>query len=67
MKLIRSDSRLLEVRDVGSVVCRLEAPSASIKCHGWHLLEDSEARALVRELAAAQRDPARRTPRARLV
>jgi hypothetical protein len=53
MKLLRCNGRELEVRDVGPVVCRLAAGAAPIKLHGWHLLDNDAARALLRDLVEA--------------
>jgi hypothetical protein len=54
-KLVKCDGKLLEVRDVGDVICTLAANGAPIKLHGTVILEDDAARDLVRELAAAQK------------
>lgn len=50
MKLLYCDGSVLEVRDVGPVVFRLRAGRAPIKRHGYEILEDEAARAVVREL-----------------
>lgn len=52
MKLIACDGRRLEVRDVGPVIVELRAPGVPIKAHGTRVVEDAEARALLRELLA---------------
>ena len=52
MKLIHSNGKLLEVRDVGPVVFRLRAGEIPIKVNGHHLMEDDAARDLLRELLA---------------
>lgn len=52
MKMIHSNGRELTVRDAGPVLMRLRAGPAPIKCNGWNLLEDDEARDLVRRLLA---------------
>jgi hypothetical protein len=53
MKLLRCDGRLLEVRDVGPVIFRLAATAVPLKLHGWRLMEDAEARELIRSLKEA--------------
>jgi hypothetical protein len=53
MKLLHCNGRELEVRDVGPVVFRLTAGGAPIKLHGWQILDDDAARALLRELREA--------------
>ena len=60
MRLIRSDGRVLEVRALGPVVYRLEAARVPIKLHGSFILDDAEARELIRRLAQAQRSEAPR-------
>lgn len=51
MKILSCDGRLLEVRDAGPVVFRLKARDVPIKpAGGMRLVEDSEARALLRSL-----------------
>lgn len=50
MKLIVSNGKHLEVRDVSDVIFRLTANSIPINKHGYFLLEDNEARDLLREL-----------------
>ena len=52
MKLVHCDGRTLTVRDAGPVVFRMVARDAPIKVNGWRLLEDDDARALLRELLA---------------
>jgi hypothetical protein len=54
MKLVICDGRKLEVFDVGAAVYRLSAGATPIRLHGHFLLEDDEARDLVRDLAKAQ-------------
>lgn len=51
MKLIHGNGTMLEVRDVGEVLIRLRQREggAPIKVHGYRLLDDDAARALVRE------------------
>jgi hypothetical protein len=44
MKLIKSNGRRLEVRDVGDVVYELISNGVPIKLHGTILLDDEEAR-----------------------
>lgn len=53
MKLIACDGRRLEVRDVGPILIELRAPGVPIKVHGTRVVEDVEARALLRELLAS--------------
>lgn len=49
MKLIRCNGKVLEVWDIPSpAILRLSAGPAPIKAHGWHLLEDDLARAMIR-------------------
>jgi len=55
MKLIKSNGRRLEVRDVGEVVYELISNGVPIKLSGTILMTDDEARVLVRELIAAQK------------
>lgn len=51
MKIIHCDGRTLEVRDAGPVIMRLLAPPGQpIKLNGWRLLEDDEAREVLRGL-----------------
>jgi hypothetical protein len=50
VKLLKGNGRVLEVWDVGEPIMRLYAGSVPIKCPGWRLLEDNEARELVRAL-----------------
>ena len=48
MKLLHGTGRTLEVRDCGPVIMRLRAGPTPMKVNGWMVLEDDEARALVR-------------------
>lgn len=57
VKLIKSDGRRLEVRDVGAVIYELAATAIPIKAHGYFLLDDDAARRWVGELIAAQKQP----------
>lgn len=50
MKLIHGTGAIVEVRDCGPVLMLLRAGPAPIKCNGWRVLEDDDARALVRRL-----------------
>lgn len=50
MKVLTCDGRTLEVRDAGPVRFRMMAREAPIKAHGCRVVEDVEARALVRKL-----------------
>lgn len=50
MKLLSCDGKLLEVRDAGPIIFRLTARDVPIKPAGWRLMEDGEARALLRRL-----------------
>lgn len=51
MKIIHCDGKTLEIRDAGPVIMRLLAPSGQpIKLNGWRLLEDDEAREVLRGL-----------------
>lgn len=59
MKLLRCNGRELLVYDIGEKpVFRLKAQYGPIRCHGTFLLEDAVAREWIRQLAAAQTDPA---------
>lgn len=51
-KLVRSDGRALTVMDVGPVLMTVSSIKGGppIKHNGWKILEDDEARELVREL-----------------
>jgi hypothetical protein len=49
MKLIVCDGRQLEVFEVSGPIYRLSAEGAPLKLHGKFLVEDAEARALVRD------------------
>ena len=53
VKLLTSNGRELEVRDVGPVVYRLVAGDVPIKLHGRFVLDDDAARDLLRELREA--------------
>jgi hypothetical protein len=50
MKLIKSNGKRLEVRDVGPVIYTLIAGTTPIKCNGYFILEDEIAREVVRDL-----------------
>jgi len=52
MKLVYGNGKLLEVRDVGPVIFRLTADRVPIKVNGHRLVEDDDARELLRELLA---------------
>lgn len=52
MKLIWCDGKTLEVRDVGPIVYALRAGAVPIKVNGYEILEDDQARDLLRELLA---------------
>lgn len=52
MKLIHSNGALLEVRDVSPVIFRLRAGRVPIKLNGHRIVEDDEARGLLKELLA---------------
>jgi hypothetical protein len=52
MKLIRSTGRDLEVFDISGPVFRLKAGPVPIKLNGWRIVEDDEARAIVKEQLA---------------
>lgn len=49
-KLIHCDGRTLEVRDIGPVLFRLRARDVPIKRNGYEILEDDEARRVLRDL-----------------
>ncbi len=53
MKLLKGNGRVLEVWDVTKLVMRLRAGQGPIKCPGWQLLEDSQAREMVKAIIAA--------------
>jgi hypothetical protein len=48
---------VLEVREVGPVIFRLEASLGPIKLNGCFIVDDNVARDWVRRLAEAQREP----------
>ena len=50
MQLIICDGKTLEVRTVGPVIFRLTATIVPIKKHGKFLMDEPQARALLREL-----------------
>lgn len=50
MKLIWSDGRTLEIRDCGPVLYSLRAGDVPIKVNGYEILEDDQARKLLRDL-----------------
>lgn len=52
MKLVWCDGRTLEVRDLGPVLYTLRAGTVPIKLNGYEILEDDQARDLLRELLA---------------
>jgi hypothetical protein len=52
LKLIRSNGRELEVREVGPAIFRLHARNVPIKLNGWRIVGDEEARSIVREQLA---------------
>jgi hypothetical protein len=52
VKLLHSNGRTLEVRDVGPPLYRLRAGAAPLKHNGWSVVEDSEARAILRAYLA---------------
>ena len=56
-KLVHCNGHVLEVREVGPVIFRLEASLSPIKLNGFFILEDGVARDLGRRLAEAQRAP----------
>ena len=55
MKLVKSDGRNLEVRDLSEPLYCLSAVNRPFKLHGWRIMPDDEARELVRRVAQAQR------------
>lgn len=54
MKLVRSNGRELEVYDVAGPVYRITATALPIKCNGYFLIDDDQARDLVRDLVKLQ-------------
>lgn len=55
MKLLHCDGRELTVRDVGPVIYRLRAVTRiPIKRNGYEVVEDDEAREVLRELLATE-------------
>lgn len=50
MKLIHSTGKILEVRDVGPVIFRLTSGTVPIKRNGYAILNDEDARDVLREL-----------------
>jgi hypothetical protein len=56
MKLVVSNGRVLEVRDAGAVVYRVRqrAGGPPIKVNGKFLMDDEEARGVLRELLEAK-------------
>jgi hypothetical protein len=51
MKLLISSGRELTIRDVGDkVLMEFHAGRVPLMPHGWHLLEDDDARVLVRDI-----------------
>src|SRR5258708_3149592 len=52
-KLLHGTGKTLEVRDVGPVLFRLTAGAVPIKVNGYHVVEDDEARAALRDLLAS--------------
>jgi hypothetical protein len=56
-KLVHCNGHVLEVREVGPVIFRLEASLGPIKLNGCFIVDDNVARAWVRQFAEAQRDP----------
>jgi hypothetical protein len=50
LKIIHCNGRELTVRDAPPPIFRLRANSVPIKLNGWRLMEDAEARLLLREL-----------------
>jgi hypothetical protein len=52
VKLLHSDGRTLEIRDVGPPIMRLRAGTVPLKLNGWHIKDDDEARDIIRELLA---------------
>lgn len=54
MKLIFCDGKVLEVREVGPVIYRLEARSVPLHpAGGFRLVEEEKARELLRQLRAS--------------
>ena len=50
MKIIHCDGHELTVRDAGPIIFRLTARTVPIKVNGWSLVEDEDARRLLRDL-----------------
>ena len=53
MKLVHCDGRTLEVRDLGPVIFRLTAGHIPIKVNGHRIMDDGEARDLLRDLLSS--------------
>jgi hypothetical protein len=52
VKLLKGNGSILEVWDVTKLVMRLRAGLGPIKCPGWQLLEDDQAREMVKRMIA---------------
>ena len=54
MKLVRGTGKFIEVRDVGPVLMKFveTEDSGPVKFNGWQIMEDEEARKVVRGLLA---------------
>lgn len=50
MKLIHSTGAELTVRDLGPVLVRFQSDQVPLKFNGYRIVEDEEARRVVREL-----------------
>ena len=44
VKLVISNGRVLQVREVGPVIFRLQARGTPLKLHGWQIIDDDAAR-----------------------
>lgn len=51
MKLVFCNGKHLEVRDVSEIICTIDAREETyLGVHGYHIMEDDEARALLQKL-----------------
>jgi len=50
MKLIFSNGRKLEIRDVGPIIVSFHMQNIPLKYNGFHLVEDEKAQAEMRSL-----------------
>lgn len=50
MKLVYSNGKFLEIRNVSDVLMRFDAASCPVKYNGYRIVEDDEARDIATEL-----------------